>query len=238
MERHPPNGSRWTDEQPPVFLVCLREPYSSTNHREDPYWEVGSFGCTRCHASNLFNPKRRHIPEGARLAFSQGGPQGARLVFVTPPVHMVRREDCWEAKWSAQMPIKYGSAPLLIDAQGHTDCPQLKDFISTSKSELWRHKLSSKFRSKAHPLPPQVATQLVSAFDKAYSRASRANPPLLAKTYLEAIPPWPAWERWSMEHKPFTQVKRKQAYHDKYSAPSGKGPSCRPRTCRPRISIP
>jgi hypothetical protein len=129
------------------------------------------------------------------------------------------------------MPFKYVAAPLLIDAQGNTACPKLKGFISTSKSELWRHKLSSKCRSKAQPLPANVAAELVAVFDAAYARASTTSLGQLAETYLDAIPQWPAWERWSREHEPFARADRRADYKKHYSGLKGNDSSCGRRKC-------
>src|SRR5438067_911392 len=103
----------------PVFIVCLREPGYKTDYREDPYWETGSFGCTGCHSRNLFNPSGQHLHDGAQLAFAQGGPDGTKLLFVTPEINMRSAGQFVEAKWQpGKMPLKYANAPLLIDASG------------------------------------------------------------------------------------------------------------------------
>ena len=211
----------------PVFLVCLRQPASRKDYREDPYWEVGSFGCTGCHHTNLLHRGSNHIPPGARLAFAQGGPDGSRLVLLTPPVRVIDHGDRLEVRWKARMPFKYSAAPLLIDGQGKTDAPKLKRFISTSNSKLWRHKLSSKCRSKSEPLPDDVAAELVAVFDADYA-AGRGH---LADTYLDAIPPWPAWEHWSRKHEPFTPADRRAAYKERYASLKRNGSPCCRRKC-------
>jgi len=229
---HRPTPTRAPAKGPlPVFLVCLRQPRSKTDYREDPYWELGSFGCTGCHATNLLHPGSNHIPGGARLAFAQGGPSGSRLVLLTPPVRVLAHEDRVEVRWNARMPFKYAAAPLLIDAAGNTACPKLKSFISESRSTLWRHKLSSKCRSKANPLPDDVAAELVAVFDRAYSRASTNKPGQLAGTYLDAIPRWPAWERWTRAHEPSTPAARRAAYKTQYPRLKGNGFQCSRGRC-------
>lgn len=56
-------------------------------YREILLWEFGSFGSTTYHMKNLLNPKHAKTRlEGARLAFAQGGPQGFKLVMLTPKV--------------------------------------------------------------------------------------------------------------------------------------------------------
>jgi hypothetical protein len=70
---------------PKVFFVHLRRP-GSDDPRTDPLYEFGSFGCTKCHCSNLFHPRHAEDLKGSRLAFVQGGDDGSRLVFLTPPI--------------------------------------------------------------------------------------------------------------------------------------------------------
>ena len=61
-----------------VVLVMLRRPdeRDPEEKRSDPFWEFGSFGCTRCHQSSLMNPRRLHEIDGYQFAFCQGGGQG------------------------------------------------------------------------------------------------------------------------------------------------------------------
>ena len=109
----------------PVFIVCLREPGSKTDYREDPYWEVGSFGCTGCHSRNILNPTGQHVADGARFAFAQGGSAGTRLLFVTPEIKLRSFGELTEATWQPpEMPFKYLDAPLLIDSDGETQFPR------------------------------------------------------------------------------------------------------------------
>ena len=76
-----------------IVIVMLRRPNKNDQGemRSDPFWEFGSFGCTGCHRRNLLSPKRAKELEGLRLAFAQGGPEGMKLVHLTPPVSVVRR---------------------------------------------------------------------------------------------------------------------------------------------------
>ena len=94
--------------QPLVFLVHLRRPVKSDpeEKRDDPFYEIGSFGCTKCHSKNLFHPRHADKLRGARLAFAQGGQLGTRLVLLTPPITVRVWSDCCEAKWiPAEMPF-------------------------------------------------------------------------------------------------------------------------------------
>src|SRR5688500_10149371 len=102
-----------------VYVIHLRRPNSArkdpNERRTDPFWEFGSFGCTGCHSNNLFNPRHAAELEGARLAFAQGGRQGFRLVFLTPPITIKNWEDRCEARWvPAEMPFRYEHAPVLV----------------------------------------------------------------------------------------------------------------------------
>ncbi len=68
-----------------IYIVHLRRPRSG-DPRWDPFYELGSFGCTGCHSRNLLNSRTSPIKDNDRLAFIQGGPHGSRLVMLTPPV--------------------------------------------------------------------------------------------------------------------------------------------------------
>ena len=107
---------------PNVFFVHLRRPRAN-DQRDDPFYEFGSFGCTGCHSSNLLH--KRHVSrleEGARLTFIQGGPDGSRLVFLTPLISVKEWPDSrrpptvlCEVNWTpAEMPLKYDKAPILV----------------------------------------------------------------------------------------------------------------------------
>jgi hypothetical protein len=64
-----------------VIVVHLRQPKRGDpgESRSDPFYEFGSFGCTKCHSRNLMHPRRAHELDGARFAFAQGGRLGFRL---------------------------------------------------------------------------------------------------------------------------------------------------------------
>ena len=65
--------------------------------RTDPLYEFGSFGLTGCHRTNLLVD---HAAAGARLAFTQGGDLGFRLVMLTPPIDVRSLATVREAFWS------------------------------------------------------------------------------------------------------------------------------------------
>lgn len=174
-----------------VFLVHLRRPNLSNpkERRDDPFYEFGSFGCTKCHYRNLFHPKNASKLEGARLAFVQGGKLGSRLVFLTPPISVTLWKENCEARWMPRkMPFKYAHAPLLVrNGDKHSDFPLVRKFASSTrwgkaKVELG---LSSKIRSLAKPLPTKLADELIKNYERLRKKAPRSH---LAKTYDESLP--------------------------------------------------
>ncbi len=171
-----------------VVIVHLRRP-SRTNPNEsrtDPFWEVGSFGCTGCHRKNLMNPRRADSLNGVRLAFAQGGPLGFRLVHLTPPVKIVRLPDRCEATWSpAEMPFRYDTAPLLINNLGDTDFPKLRTTLNGGLRKTKEGQFSSQFRSRREPLDLEVGAELVSGFVELRENAPADS---RARTYVDALP--------------------------------------------------
>ena len=117
-----------------VFIVVLRQPDQSDpeEKREDPFWEFGSFGSTTCHMKNLLNPKHaKSRLEGARLAFAQGGPQGFKLVMLTPKVMVNDSKKPSEVLWNPKrMPFRYSRAPLLVDEDGRSDFGFIRRLVS------------------------------------------------------------------------------------------------------------
>ena len=190
---------------PSVIVVMLRQPYRNkpTEMRSDPFWEFGSFGTTGCHQRNLMHPKKASLLNGARFAFVQGGVDGSRLVFLTPPVTAIAYGDRSEVRWEAAMPFKYDSAPLILDADGNTDFPLLAAFVKDCKRNGWMGKFASKFRSRREALPPAVARQLLTVYGAAVKSARRC-PERTAGSYEEALPFLP----------PVVDLNRRQTYSD------------------------
>ena len=173
-------------DDPKVVVVMLRRPRRDDpkEMRTDPLWEFGSFGCTRCHSRNLMNPRRIHELSGSRLAFAQGGEDEIRLVHVTPPVATVHHGLFAEAKWQpAEMPLEYKSAPVLVDNQGGTDVPALIHMIDRARRSSSVARFASKFRSRRRPLPPDVAGQVIAAYQVFRERGATA-----ARNYADALP--------------------------------------------------
>jgi hypothetical protein len=177
-----------------VFFVHLRRPRSPgkdpDEQRDDPFYEFGSFGCTGCHFDNLLNPQHVDEIKGARLAFIQGGPLGSRLVFLTPPIKSVTKwADCCEARWTpAEMPFKYAGAPVLARNHRHSDFPLVASLARRTRRKTIEGGLSSLFRSRATPLPPELANEVIAVYE--HKRAA-VPPSAIAETYEEALPKAP-----------------------------------------------
>ena len=169
---------------PKVFFVHLRRP-GRDDPRTDPLYEFGSFGCTKCHCSNLFHPRHAEDLKGSRLAFVQGGADGSRLVFLTPPITVTVWADNCEACWTpAEMPFKYSEAPLLVANDGTSDFPLVKQF-ARAKCPSLESGLSSRLRSRSHSLPPKLAEEVVTVYERLRREKGKAA---IAKKYYEALP--------------------------------------------------
>lgn len=171
-----------------VVIVHLRRPRlgDPAESRTDPFWEVGSFGCTGCHRKNLMNPRRADSLNGVRFAFAQGGPLGFRLLHLTPPVKIVHLPGRCEATWKpAEMPFRYDAAPILIDNDGRTDFPRLRATLEGGRRETLEAQFSSGFRSRCEPLEDEVAVEMVTTFERL--RAS-ASADARARSYVDALP--------------------------------------------------
>jgi len=180
-----PSGTAVTGDAN-VIVVMLRRPkrHDPVEVRTDPLWEFGSFGCTRCHAQNLMNPRKLHQLTGSRLAFAQGGHGEVRLVHVTPPVRTVHHGLFGEAKWHpAEMPLEYKSAPVLVDNHGGTDVPGLIHMIDGVRRSSPVARFASKFRSTRTPLPTDLGRQLIAAY-----HTSRERGATVAQSYTDALP--------------------------------------------------
>lgn len=170
--------------EPKIFFVHLRRP-GSNDIRSDPFYEFGSFGCTKCHSRNLFHPRHAEKLEGSRLAFVQGGYGGFRLVFLTPPITVKKWTANCEARWTpAEMPFKYTEAPILAYNNGKSDFPLVEEFARDTKRTTLEGGLSSRLRSRSTPLPTDMAKQVVSV----YEWHRKEKPHSIASAYYEALP--------------------------------------------------
>ncbi|MDZ4689074.1 MAG: hypothetical protein SH850_28705 [Planctomycetaceae bacterium] len=181
-------GTSTDDNSHRVVVVHLRQPNrrDPNERRSDPFWEFGSFGCTRCHIKNLMNPKRIDELAGVRLAFAQGGPEGHRLVHLTPPVKVVRHKDRCELCWATiEKPFKYEFAPILAGRDGTNAFPLLRKMLSRVDRTTLPAKFSSCFRSRRRPLRKELSLEIIRVFDTAMSNATST---MIATRYEDALP--------------------------------------------------
>jgi len=170
---------------PKVFFVHLRRP-GRDDPRTDPLYEFGSFGCTKCHSSNLFHPRHAEHLKDARLAFVQGGDDGTRLVFLTPPITVKVWADNCEACWTpAEMPFKYSKAPVLVANDGFSDFPLVDSFAKMTNRSTLEGGLSSRIRSRSRPLPLDMAAEVISVYER-YRKDKGCS--AIAMHYYEALP--------------------------------------------------
>lgn len=172
-----------------LFIVFLRRP-GKDDRRTDPFWEFGSFGCTGCHDDNLLNPKKRHLETDDRLAFVQGGPQGCKLLLITPPV---KRKDHGttkvEIRWDrSAKPFRYASAraPVLTKpGMKNSVLVELGKLVNTANRSTASGKLASRFRTRCQPLDGKAAQELLRLFERARDGAAPAD---FIEHYTDALP--------------------------------------------------
>ena len=174
---------------PNVIIVMLRQPRGK-DLRTDPIWEFGSFGLTGCHRRNLLNPRKAvgSNLDGSILAFAQGGKRGGlsevRLVHVTPPVKLIRRGCLVEATWQPfNMPLAYDSAPLLIDNDGNSDAPLIKQIINEARRKTPVARFASKFRARCRPLCSDIGRQVIASYQTCVQRGAT-----VARCYVDSLP--------------------------------------------------
>lgn len=181
-------GTCTEDNSRRVVVVHLRQPNrrDPDERRSDPFWEFGSFGCTRCHIKNLMNPKLIDELQGVRLAFAQGGPDGHRLVHLTPPVKVVHHKDRCELRWNpVNMPFRYKFAPVLAGRDGTSAFPFLRKMLTRVDRTTLPAKFSSCFRSRRRPLREELSLEVIHVFETAKSTATSA---MIAARYEDALP--------------------------------------------------
>ncbi len=167
---------------PSIFMVLLRRPRKN-DRRTDPFYEFGSFGLTGCHRSNLLHPRNAPRLSGARLAFIQGGNDGARLVCLTPPVTVVmhagntRAEVRWDKDDPSARFLRYEDAPVVTAID---DVAAMLEDVNRTTAQ---GRLASKFRSHTKPLPPAAAQSLVRVHDESLKATKR-----FAGGYEETLP--------------------------------------------------
>jgi hypothetical protein len=211
--------------EPKVFLVLLRRPKSEpSEQRDDPFYELGSFGCTGCHSGNLFHPRHAEELEGARLAFVQGGRLGFRLVLLTPPITVKPWADRCEAKWTpSEMPFRYAKAPIVACNHGPGQFPLVEEIARKTRRGQVEGGLASLFRSRAHPLSPRLAREVTGGYEEWRDHALASD---IAETYLQALP----WDPPRPDHQreaTYRQMIRK--LRSDSNGMQGQSPCSRPR---------
>ncbi|MCE5232789.1 MAG: hypothetical protein ABFC67_03150 [Mizugakiibacter sp.] len=209
-----------------TFLVYLRRPDGIDDRRNDPFWEFGSFGVTRCHASNLLHPRKTPIRKGDRLAFLQGGMGEIRVICLTPAVDLLKPcnvDGFVEVRWDpAHRPLKFAASPLLVNNDGDSDFPAIFDLIKDASRLTWCSKAASKLRSRSSPAPAALVSQIHRWFDQ--PRKGLEHP------YTETVssPPSP-WHERAKQQGWATRSEREKVYLEL----SGHGviPACRKRSC-------
>ncbi len=190
-----------------VVIVHLRRPRNEKDKRNDPFWELGSFGLTGCHCRNLLHPNNAHQLIGMRLAFAQGGSLGTRLVLLTPPItRVVIYSDRTEALWSPwKMPFRYSAAPLLINNGGKTEFSKLKRLLRGGKRDTWVGQFGADFRTRKRPLTEEVARQIIRHYER--FRKSKGGRTAIAPNYADALPG---------KRKPIPFAERIKIYEEKH----------------------
>jgi hypothetical protein len=175
-------------DEPRVIIVHLRRPRrgDANEARSDPYYEFGSFGCTGCHGKNLLHKNRIADVQGARLAFTQGGNSGFRLVFLSPPIKVIDHGRVREAKWRPiSRPMRYGSAPILARNDGVSDFPLFKSSLAFASRPTLESQLSSSFRTRVSPLRYEISQEIIRVYETMRKAAGTDD---LARSYVDALP--------------------------------------------------
>jgi hypothetical protein len=225
----------------PLIIVHLRRP-NARDRRTDPLYEFGSFGLTGCHRTNLLAD---HAAASARLAFAQGGDLGFRLVMLTPPVDVRQLAHVREAFWSpAAMPLRYDTAPVLIDNDGSSDVDGMRELLTSVNRNTWRERFSSSFRTRKQPLDAAFAGGVVRAWERAIKLGAER-----AEAYWEALPYWDEdvvdRDRHSTHQKLLRAARGEDPSIDENdddgddvnAATVPAGASCRPRTARAKPKV-
>lgn len=174
-----------------IFIVHLRRP-KANDPRWDPFYELGSFGCTGCHSHNLLKARNRRIESNDRLAFIQGGPAGSRLVLLTPPVEVRLHpsgsdEGVVEVRWTPESkPFTYETAPLVATNSPAMDSrfPKLRESIQGVKRRSAAAKLASRYRSSTQHLASELASEMLSIAKQAARSPSVYR---IATSYRETL---------------------------------------------------
>jgi len=89
-----------------------------------------------------------------------------------------------EATWEpSAMPLRYDSAPTLVNNFGASDVPTLIHMISDVRRGSPVAQFASKFRSRRQPLPNHVGRELLEVYNR-----FRADGAAVAEGYEDALP--------------------------------------------------
>jgi hypothetical protein len=211
----------WMDHR--LSFVMLRQPKRDDpeESRSDPFYEMGCFGITGCHQTNLLSDTSA---EGVRLAFVQGGLSEVRLVYVTPPVHIEVKGIRLVATWKPpEMPLRYGDAPILVENRVSRRNEALAEFLRGTNRDTPVGQFSSRFRSRKKPLPAELTKEVLALWDAAALRGTRSA------TYVEALPYLP--------NRPLYGPARMLRFEELMAQAGARIPSrCPPRATRPRTA--
>jgi hypothetical protein len=156
---------------------------------------------------------------GGRIAFAQGGRGEVRLVLLTPPTEFEKVGDRMEARWKAVMPLRFDHAPILIQHDGKSDVPRLRDHIASANCPTWARKFGSSFRSRKKPLEPGIAQELFEAWERARERGGDAA---VAKIYFGTMPHKPPSP--DLDRKAKYEELRRKALGESPKSPCPGGP--------------
>jgi hypothetical protein len=149
-----------------LYFVYLRQPTDTSDPRNDPFWEFGSFGRTGCHSSNLLRSNNGPLRKGDRLAFLQGGKNEIRVVALTPPISLEQTSSILEVRWDkTYSPLPYEKAPLLVNNEGRTSFPNVMDILRNTNRSTFCGAAGSRFRGRTTPLDAGLANELMRWFE-------------------------------------------------------------------------
>lgn len=206
---------------PQVIIVMLRQPRKndSNERRSDPFYEFGSFGCTGCHKKNLLHPRNGERIAGHRLAFAQGGADGFRLVYLTPPISVQTWPDRCEVHWQpVEMPFCYQCAPILASNEVESDFPALAKIFANTLRSTPVAGFASCFRSRTSPLNATVSDEIIRVYTQ---RRTGAKSNDIATSYEQALPYDP----------PIVDRQRKWTYEAKIQELKGGGKLAAKSSC-------
>ncbi len=177
-------------EGPRVYIVMLRQPnrHKRSEARSDPYFEIGSFGCTGCHGTNLLRPDEKTDGlVGGRLAIVQGGKGVMRLVLLTPPIKEIRHlKKRREALWRPAKVFRFDKAPVVASNDGISSFPELiRQYVRGVHRKTPVGQFSSRFRARRDRLNEVVSKEIIREYARLCRKAKRSD---FAESYIDSMP--------------------------------------------------